>query len=199
MSNMLYACSILYKTKLPFVLVFNKTDVVSHEFAMTWMQDFDAFQAALESDTSYMNSLVHSMCLVLEEFYNNLRAVGVSAVTGQGMDDFFAAVQDAAKEYEEEYKPELERVLKEREEKEAAKQRSHLQKLMKDMTLDPFGKAKAKTESDLEEEEVPLKDSDDEGSDFADAAEEDQEAIRLAQKQLENESLQRFLASGGGK
>ena len=28
MSNMLYACSILYKSKLPFVLAFNKTDVV---------------------------------------------------------------------------------------------------------------------------------------------------------------------------
>jgi hypothetical protein len=28
MSNMLYAVSILYKTKLPFILAFNKTDVV---------------------------------------------------------------------------------------------------------------------------------------------------------------------------
>jgi len=44
MSNMLYACSILYKTKLPFVLVFNKTDVVSHEFAIDWMTDNEAFQ-----------------------------------------------------------------------------------------------------------------------------------------------------------
>uniref|UniRef100_A0A914NGI2 GPN-loop GTPase n=1 Tax=Meloidogyne incognita TaxID=6306 RepID=A0A914NGI2_MELIC len=29
MSNMLYACSILYRTKLPFFLVLNKSDVVS--------------------------------------------------------------------------------------------------------------------------------------------------------------------------
>ncbi|KAJ2475125.1 GPN-loop GTPase 1, partial [Coemansia sp. RSA 2320] len=35
MSNMMYACSILYKTQLPFLLAFNKTDVVSHEFAVS--------------------------------------------------------------------------------------------------------------------------------------------------------------------
>lgn len=34
MSNMLYACSILYKTRLPLVLAFNKTDVADHKFAL---------------------------------------------------------------------------------------------------------------------------------------------------------------------
>ncbi len=32
MSNMLYCCSILYKTKLPFVVSFNKVDVLSCDF-----------------------------------------------------------------------------------------------------------------------------------------------------------------------
>ncbi|CAH2050766.1 unnamed protein product [Thlaspi arvense] len=32
MSNMLYACSILYKTRLPLVLTFNKTDVAQDQF-----------------------------------------------------------------------------------------------------------------------------------------------------------------------
>lgn len=50
MSNMLYACSILYKTKLPFIVVFNKTDVVSHKFAQDWMTNFDAFQDALNEE-----------------------------------------------------------------------------------------------------------------------------------------------------
>ncbi|OJD12009.1 hypothetical protein ACJ73_09420, partial [Blastomyces percursus] len=50
MSNMLYACSILYKTKLPMVLVFNKADVKDAEFAKEWMSDFEAFQAALREE-----------------------------------------------------------------------------------------------------------------------------------------------------
>ncbi len=43
MSNMLYACSIMYKSKLPFILVFNKTDVTHHKFAVEWMSDYDSF------------------------------------------------------------------------------------------------------------------------------------------------------------
>nr|KAJ3419622.1 hypothetical protein HK105_006726 [Polyrhizophydium stewartii] len=135
MSNMLYACSILYKTRLPFVLVFNKTDVVSHDFAKEWLTDFESFQAALEEDTSYMGSLVSSMCLVLEEFYSHLRVVGVSAVTGDGMDELFEAVQEAAQEYMTEFKSELERRMREKEEREAARRESNLQRLMKDMAL----------------------------------------------------------------
>ena len=38
MSNMLYACSILYKTKLPMILVFNKTDVKDAAFAKEWIR-----------------------------------------------------------------------------------------------------------------------------------------------------------------
>ena len=34
MSNMLYACGILYKTRLPLLLVFNKVDVARHDFAL---------------------------------------------------------------------------------------------------------------------------------------------------------------------
>ncbi|GAA5895077.1 hypothetical protein JCM5296_000877, partial [Sporobolomyces johnsonii] len=123
MSNMLYACSILYKTRLPFLLVFNKTDVQSHQFALDWMRDFEAFQEALmerrrthgdEDGPGYMDSLMNSMSLVLDEFYKHLRAVGVSAMTGEGMDELFDAVQEARKEYETEYKPELEKVIAER-------------------------------------------------------------------------------------
>lgn len=107
MSNMLYACSILYKTRLPFILVFNKTDVQPHHFAVEWMRDFEAFQAALlerrnagnEDGPGYMDSLMNSMSLVLDQFYQHLRAVGVSAMTGEGMPEFFDAVKDAREEY----------------------------------------------------------------------------------------------------
>ncbi len=46
---------------------------------------------------------------VLEEFYEGLATVGVSAATGEGMDDFFAAVSACAREYEQHYLPELQR------------------------------------------------------------------------------------------
>jgi hypothetical protein len=63
----------LYKTKLPLVLVFNKTDIMSHEFAVEWMTDFDAFESAVRSKGNYMGTLTQSMGLMLEEFYKSLR------------------------------------------------------------------------------------------------------------------------------
>ena len=34
----------LYKSKLPMVVCFNKADIVSHQFAVEWMEDFEKFQ-----------------------------------------------------------------------------------------------------------------------------------------------------------
>ena len=44
----IHSLSILYKMKLPFVVVLNKTDTVDHSFAVDWMNDFEIFQEALE-------------------------------------------------------------------------------------------------------------------------------------------------------
>ena len=49
MSNMLYACSILYKTKLPFIVAMNKTDVVDNKYAVEWMEDFEIFQVTIRT------------------------------------------------------------------------------------------------------------------------------------------------------
>ncbi|KAI0701797.1 XPA-binding protein 1 [Cytidiella melzeri] len=153
MSNMLYACSILYKTKLPFILVFNKTDVTPHDFAVEWMTDFEAFQAALASHSSgtvdnegeptYMNSLMNSMSLVLDEFYKNLTAVGVSSMTGDGVKEFFEAVEASRTEYERDFLPSLAAAKRARNEQLQAAQKARevakddsLQRLMKDLEVD---------------------------------------------------------------
>lgn len=132
MSNMLQACSILYKTRLPLLLVFNKVDVASHSFALEWMKDFTAFQEALDADTSYASQLSRSLSLVLDEFYENLNSVSVSAMTGQGMDELFQAVDQSRAEYNQFYKAELDRRAKVKEEQEVERRRQELEKLKLD-------------------------------------------------------------------
>uniref|UniRef100_A0A8C4QJ18 GPN-loop GTPase n=1 Tax=Eptatretus burgeri TaxID=7764 RepID=A0A8C4QJ18_EPTBU len=134
-SNMLSACSILYKTKLPFILAMNKTDVVSHDFAVEWMTDFeslgDVLSAPGDAGASYASSLARSMSLTLSAFYQHLKVVGVSAMMGTGMPELFSALEEAREEYEREYRPEYERLqmLKERtEENEKERQLSRLHK-----------------------------------------------------------------------
>ncbi|KAI3502997.1 hypothetical protein L1887_31431 [Cichorium endivia] len=70
-------------------------------FVIKWMEDFEVFHAALESDNSYPSTLTRSLSLTLEEFYKNLKVVGVSAVTGAGMDAFHKAIQSSVDEYVE--------------------------------------------------------------------------------------------------
>ncbi|KAF8247888.1 hypothetical protein K440DRAFT_289253 [Wilcoxina mikolae CBS 423.85] len=146
MANMLYACSILYKTKLPMILVFNKTDAHDAEFAKEWMTDFEAFQRALRASeeeggeeaiggSGYMGSLLNSMSLMLDEFYNHLDLVGVSAMTGAGIDDFLKAVDGKVEEYERDYRPEMEKARAKREEDKLKNKQKELDRLMKDMNV----------------------------------------------------------------
>ncbi|CAL9734462.1 GPN-loop GTPase 1 [Monosporozyma servazzii] len=166
MSNMLYACSILYKTKLPMIIVFNKTDVTKEDFAREWMTDFESFQRAImddqesnESGSGYMNSLVNSMSLMLEEFYSQLDVVGVSSYTGDGFDAFLKAVDDKVVEYDSYYKQERDQILRQKEEDEKKRKEQSLTGLMKDLGLNEKGKKKKQGEdeaeviSDIEESE----------------------------------------------
>eukprot|EP01084_Bolivina_argentea_P130898 231083_1 len=132
MSNMTYACSILYKTKLPFLIVFNKIDIQSHQFAMTWMKSLDDFEEAMKSNTSYQSTLIKSLGNVLDAFYKNIKTVGVSAVTGAGMLRFFEQIQKCKKEYFDEYKPMILKKIKERQEMEKEEKKKQLEQIEKD-------------------------------------------------------------------
>merc|ERR1719433_1070060 len=91
------------------------------------MNDFEEFQTALQDETTYVGNLAQSMSLALEEFYANLRSVGVSALTGDGFDEFLEELKNAAEEYEQDYKQEYERLKEAKSkalEEEKAKEKS---------------------------------------------------------------------------
>ena len=92
MSNMLYACRwtiftffrnwlLAFFTKSNPLYFGIQQDRCAHDFALEWMRDFEAFQAALASQwytrcrgRAYVyDSLMNSMSLVLDEFNNNLK------------------------------------------------------------------------------------------------------------------------------
>ena len=81
-----------------------------------------------------MSNLAQSMSLALDEFYSNLNSVGVSAMTGEGLDEFLVAVERARCEYENEYRPEYERLL---EEKKAADQGAQTEKSLPQKEEEP--------------------------------------------------------------
>ncbi|XP_078440234.1 P-loop containing nucleoside triphosphate hydrolases superfamily protein [Wolffia australiana] len=194
MSNMLYACSILYKTRLPVIIVFNKVDVARHEFALEWIEDFEAFQAAVESDTSYTASLTRSLSLVLDEFYKNIRTVGVSATTGDGMKEFFSVVDASAQEFMEGYKVDLDRRRAEKEKVEEARRRESMDKLRSDMEKSKGATVVLSTglkgpNPGQEDEEEGGEDDDDEEEDEDD----DEEKIRFSDdEEDDDEEVGRF-------
>ncbi|CAI5519847.1 unnamed protein product [Closterium sp. Naga37s-1] len=143
----------------------------------SWMRDFEAFQAAVDRDPSYAASLSRSLCLALDEFYSNLHAVGVSAVTGGGINEFFTAVEVARKEYMEGYRVDLEKMRAEKEKKEAERQSAEMARFHADseeekdaltrrtgkMKLDDNGEGIEEEDEDLIEEEMEedMEDEDD--------------------------------------
>ena len=104
---MMYALSILYKSKTPLLVLFNKTDVLDCGFAQEWMTDYQAFDDALSRQDNYLSTLSRSMSLVLEEFYQQVPTVGVSSTLGKGFDKILPKAEQLKQEYFEVFLPEL--------------------------------------------------------------------------------------------
>ena len=142
MSNMLYACSMMYRTKLPVLIVFNKIDVTPHDFCVDWMTNYETFQDALDgfadtSESGYYGSLTRGLSIMLDEFYSTLTYVGVSAATGDGVEnDFWDGVEKAAREFQTGYLTDLKGKMEEHKAKKFAQQRQSLNRLkMTDLSL----------------------------------------------------------------
>jgi GTPase SAR1 family protein len=141
MSNMLQAVSILYKTRLPLIVVFNKIDVARHETLLRWMEDFEQFHAAVDENPTFASDLSRSLSLVLDAFYKGLRCAGVSAMTGEGMEELFDVIARARKEYMDEYLPELRARRAKRDGETEAKRAEEAEKVKRDLAADSRGEA----------------------------------------------------------
>lgn len=80
-----------------------------------------------------MTSLNRSLSLAMDEFYNAIRAVGVSAITGEGMDELFGKFDESAQEFNDVYLPDLLKRIEQRQAKQTAQAAESMQKLQADL------------------------------------------------------------------
>lgn len=136
-SNMLYACSIMYKTGLPLVVALNKSDVKEGQNVWKWLTDWDLFEKAMvEHDTSYVGTLARSMGMVLEEFYSEIKSVAVSAATGNGMEKLIHEIDNASKDYWDGWRKDWEERKRRKEEEEGQRKKTELSKFERERQED---------------------------------------------------------------
>ena len=121
------------------------------------MRDYETFQTALDDTSStsgFYGSLTRSLSLVLDEFYSNFtHAVGVSAVTGDGMNDFWNTIQQAAQQdFCVDYVQDLKNRMEERQAQDVAVARNTVQRLQHDLSL-PSSSEQQEQQDDEEDEE----------------------------------------------
>ncbi|CDW57006.1 ATP bind 1 and RrnaAD and FPL and C2 domain conta ining protein [Trichuris trichiura] len=161
-----------------------QTDIVSADFALEWMHDFQAFLDAVEHDQSYVTELTRGLCLALEEFYSTLKCVGVSAVTGAGLPEFFDLIDKAKVEYETDYKEELRKRKEEEEKNRLQLQAEQLAKLRIDTLSESPAEASA-----YKGEHFFLRPYDVTGRNLGDEEEDDDDVTKMAGRFADHYSL----------
>lgn len=71
--------------------------------------------------------------MVLDDFYEGLRAVGFSSVTGDGLEELLKEIGSARKEYYEDFLPELTRKRKVAEKRREKQAKKDLERLRDDL------------------------------------------------------------------
>lgn len=103
MSTMLFGVSVLFRVRLPLLMVFNKFDIaVDDAKCIEWLKDYDSFLSDLKQESEgYINSLSRSLCLALDKFYKDLPHIAVSSLTGLNIDQLPAIFDTLRKDYSE--------------------------------------------------------------------------------------------------
>ena len=105
MSCILYATSIMCKTQLPMVLLFNKKDACDTDKLFRWMRDPKSFEDDMTKHSdSYASVLNRNLSVILSEFYETMRCISVSSGSGEGINDLFEEFDSCRLEYVNEYR-----------------------------------------------------------------------------------------------
>lgn len=155
-SNMLHACSIMYKTRLPMILVFSKWDACEGEKGKVvkgWLTDFEEFEKAIGEDMGFRGTLARSMALALSEFYEEVRSVGVSSMTGEGLDVLERLIGEGREEFLNEFLPVVEERKRKRDEAERRRIVVEMEKLKLDRKGEKVLGRKKEMEMDPKEDE----------------------------------------------
>jgi len=111
MSNILYSCSILYKTRLISLLAINKIDITSMDFLHDWMINSESFDFAFSKENFFAGSFARSLFLTLDIYHQKTYYTGISAYTGAGTCQVLKCFENFKLEYEINFQLEFEKKI----------------------------------------------------------------------------------------
>ena len=83
-SNILYSCGVLYRTRLTSFMIINKKDITSMDFLREWLTDFESFDNSITKENFFAGTFARSLALTLDNFHKKTFFIGLSAFSGIG-------------------------------------------------------------------------------------------------------------------